>query len=179
MQCTVKTCKNYTEQTDRHCIALDRVRPEGAKVISDAEIHFYKLKDAGISSRLVQIKRKKAVDKIKCLLILYKFVSYLKLNKEPGGVFNTPSIIEAEKSYPFKLRKLGWENWMWEYLLDSKTWEVFLQDATGDCKEYNLQQIVSIKPGKFERLVAEFNSPYKESDNEQSTKHSPQVSDNR
>lgn len=178
VKCTIKTCKNYTEQTDRCCIALDRVRPEGAKVISDSEIHFYKLSEAGISSRLVQVKRKKAVDRIKCMLILHRFVNYLKLNKEKGGVFDTPSIREAENSYPFKLKKLGWENWMWEYLLDNTVWEEFLAGASGDCREYTLQQIVAIKPVKYERLVSEFNSPYKELDNEHSNNQSP-AADNR
>jgi hypothetical protein len=167
--CTIKTCKNHTDQTERKCIALDRVRPEGAKIISDAEIHFYKLKDAGLKGRIVQIKRKKAVDKIKCLLILHKFINYLRLNKEEGGVFATPTILEVEKLYPFKIKKLGWENWMWEYLLDTTVWDEFLRGTTGECKEYTLQQIISIKPVKFERLISEFNSPYKGTDNEHST----------
>lgn len=167
--CTIKTCKNYTEQTARKCMAIDRVRPEGAKVISDAEIHMYKLHEAGISGRLVQIKRKKAVDRIKCMLILFKFINYLRLNKENGGMFNTPLLLEVEESYPFKINRLGWENWMWEYLLDETVWKEFLHGASGECNDYPLHQIISLKPVKFERLIAEFNLPYKGTDNEPST----------
>lgn len=157
--CAITSCKNYTEETERRCIALDRVRPEGTKVISDAEIHLYKLNNKGLGGRIVQIKRKKAVDRVKCILILHKFISFLRLNKEEGGVFNTPLIQELETLYPLKIRKLGFKNWMWEYLLDAKTWEEFLKDADGDCREYTVQQLLACKPLKFERLVTEFNNP--------------------
>jgi hypothetical protein len=129
-------------------------------VISDAEIHLYKLSDLNLKPRIVQIKRKKFVDRVKCIVILYEFIEFLRLNKESGGVFSTPLLLAAEKEYPFRIPRIGWENWMWEYLLDKQVWEEFLKNASTEYKEYPLSQIIGMKPTKLAKLMEEFNKPF-------------------
>lgn len=156
-KCTIRSCKNYNDITENKCLAIDRIKPEGAKIISDAELHLYKLKDLNISTRLVQIKRKKFVDRVKQIVILFEYINFIKKNKIGGGVFTKQCLIDLEKEYPLKLKRLGWENWMWEYALDLDVWNEFVTKSPGECKEFELYQIFAVKQSRFDKLLSEFN----------------------
>jgi hypothetical protein len=157
-KCTLKTCKNFTIQTQHHCLEIDRKKPEGTKIISDAELNFYKLSDRQISTRLVQIHRKNAVLDVKMILVLKAFIEYIEENFEGGGRFNKPEMLMAENTYPLNISRLGWRNWMWEYLLDEAVWRKFADRTGGECAEFSVHQMLNIKLGKYEKLLAEFNS---------------------
>lgn len=149
----MKTCKNFTEATTSKCLAIDRVKPEGAKPISDAELNLYKMRDAQISTRLVQVKRKKAVDRVKHMLALKRFVDFIAENKIGGGRFDYEELIEAENEYPLKVGRLGWRNWMWEYLLDADVWNEFLTQNAGECATYSVAQLLALSSTEYELLV--------------------------
>ena len=155
--CTIKSCKNFNTVTPSRCLAVDRIRPEGTKVISDAELNLYKFPESGLSTRVIQIKRKRATDRITSLLLLSRFIEYIKENFEEGGVFTTPIINEAETKYPLNIPKLGWENWMWEYLMDESVWEAFCKKVGGQSKEFPVQRLLAMKLVTFEKLCKQYN----------------------
>lgn len=153
-QCDIKTCKNYTTETPRHCLELDRKKPEGTKQFSDAELNLYKFKSRHISTRLVQIRRKEAIQNVKNILVLKRFVEWLADNFQPKPGFRLkPDMRRLEKDYPLKVKRLGWKNWMWAYVLDNKTWETFCQREGGECATFSVYQLLCIKMGRFENLL--------------------------
>lgn len=151
--CTIKTCKNYTEETVSKCLGIDRIKPEGSKVISDAEIHMFKFRKAGITTRLVQIKRKEAIERIRFILVLQRFVSWIKATYTSGAVFTLDALLDAEDVFPLKIRRLGWENWMWEYFIDEDVWVEFCKKAGIKPSEVNQGQLLFMKASRYEKLV--------------------------
>lgn len=158
-ECDIRTCKNYTTETEHHCLELDRRKPEGTKQFSDAELNLYKFRSRKISTRLVQIHRKNAVQAVKAILILHKFIEWLADNYKEGATFDHPDMQLLEKESPLKIKRLGWKNWMWEYILDDKVWIKFSGKADGECKEFEIHQLLGIKLGRFEELLHHFQQP--------------------
>lgn len=137
---------------------VDRKRPEGTKVISDAELNLYKMGGRGISTRLVQIHRKSATQSVKAILILKEYIDYIERNFDDGCVFDKAELLQLEKEYPLKIKRLGWRNWMWEYILDEKLWGKFAEAKGGECKDFSIHQLLSISLARFEKLLQDFNS---------------------
>jgi hypothetical protein len=158
-KCTIKTCKNYTEMTEHQCLGVDRIKAEGAKIISDAEIHLYKFSKDGISTRLVQLRRKTATTRVQCMMILKEYLEYIRANKPSGGVFTSTELLAAEKSYPLKVSRLGWQNWMWEYFLDKEVWASFRATKTADLSSISFDQLLCMKVSKYKKLEHDFNHP--------------------
>ena len=152
-QCDIRTCKNHTTETKHQCIEIDRVRPEGTKQFSDAELNVYKFKQRGISTRLVQIYRKNAIQDVKSILTLYKYIDWIRENCKPDGEFRHEDMLRLEKEYPLKIKRLGWSNWMWKYLLDDKAWARFVKNSDGECSTFNVHQLLGIKLGRYEALL--------------------------
>lgn len=142
LRCRVKTCKNYNKQTGCRCLALDRIRPEGNKVISDAELNLYKY-NSKESTRNVQVKRKRAIKRVKSLLVLKEYVEFIRDNYPAGGVWDSATVRKLESRYPLNISKLGWKNWMWEPLLDSEAWEKFCNTKSGECTEIGIHNMLS------------------------------------
>lgn len=128
--CDIRTCKNFSEVTDCRCLALDRVSTTGAKIISDAELNLFKFSSKKVSTRLISMKRKQAVDRVKCLLILKKYIDFIIDRYEQQGedspFIKGRYIQRAQTLYPLSTRKLRWKNWMWHYLTDSVVHEEFV-----------------------------------------------------
>lgn len=154
--CTIRTCKNYTEVTSCKCLAIDRAQPVGNKAISDSELHLFKFGSDGVTGRLVSIKRKKAVFRVKAILILYSYIEYIKNNYKPSGkVFQGKAIDKAEISYPLKIRKLEFQNWMWEYLVDAKVYAKFTGKKEGECSTFKVNMLINMTALKFKNLLAQ------------------------
>lgn len=153
--CDITTCKNYTSETQHHCIELDRKRPIGAKQFSDAELNFYKFKKRGVSTRLVQIYRKEAIDRVKHIVILQKFIEYLIENRKAEGSFTNSLVLRAEKRYPLRIKRLGWKNWMWQHLIVDQTFETFKTNAGGECVGVSVHQLLSITEEDYKLLQNE------------------------
>lgn len=156
-QCEIRTCKNYTSETQRHCLELDRKKPEGAKQFSDAELNLYKFKSRGISTRLVQIHRKNAIQGVKAILILREYIEWLSENYKDKTTYKDKSLLALEGEYPLKVKRLGWKNWMWEYLLNESIWQKFIAVNGGECSTFDVHQLLGIKLSKFESLLRNFN----------------------
>lgn len=152
--CEIKTCKNHTGETKHRCLEIDRKKPEGTKQFSDAELNLYKFKHRGISTRLVQMKRKDAIQNVKSILVLKRFIEWLEENFQPKPGFRMdPGMRKLEKEYPLKIKRLGWKNWMWAYALDNTAWETFCKREGGECATFNVYQLLGIKLGRYENLL--------------------------
>lgn len=153
-ECTITSCKNHTEVTITKCLAIDRVQPAGNKIISDAELHLYKFSDKKVSTRLISIKRKKAIMRVKGILILHAFIEYIRDGYKPKSdeVYNMKAIRRAEASYPLKIRKLQFENWMWPYLTSKKVWRKFASHKGGECEEFKVCMLLNLIRIEYDNL---------------------------
>ena len=159
--CSITTCKNFTQETAHKCLELDRKKPEGTKQFSDAELNLYKFRQRSISTRLVQIHRKTAIQNVKSILILKKFIVWIDENFKSGAKFDYEDMLRLEKEYPLKIKRLGWKNWMWEYVLDESVWTRFAAKTDGECAEFNVYQLLNVKIGRFEGLQRNLKSKSK------------------
>lgn len=155
-KCTISTCKNFSTKTKSSCLAIDREAPIGNKVISDAEIHLYKYPDADVSTRLVSMRRKKAVTKVKCMLALNGYLAHLRIKysmtSEAMQEYRAPEIGVAESSYPLRVPQLQFKNWMWHVLLSAKEYAAFTNIGDGECSEFELHDLLSLSSGDLESL---------------------------
>lgn len=142
-------------------MAIDRVKPEGTKPISDSELNYYKFEKSNTSTRVVQIKRKKAIRRVKSVIALRHYVQYISDRFTEGGVFDTRTLKLVESSYPLNSPDIAWKNWMWEFFLDTEVWEDFVgrSGREGELGDIHLHNMLHIKLSRFERLIREFNKP--------------------
>lgn len=154
-QCTIKTCKNFSATTASHCLAIDRVTPVGNKIISDAELHLFKYAKAGVSTRLISLKRKKAVTRVKAILILHSFIEYIKNHKRPDERYWSGKLVERlELEYPLRVMKLGYMNWMLPYLTSEEFYKQFAATRKGgECETFKLHVLLDLTEMKFQALL--------------------------
>ncbi len=151
--CDIPTCKHYTAETQHHCLELDRRKPEGTKQFSDAELNLYKFKNRKISTRLVQMHRKSAVQNVKAILVLRGYIDWIAENFKPLKRYKQADMRLLEQEYPLKIKRLGWQNWMWQYFLDDEIWKKFVQRSEGECKQFSQHLLLGIKLTRYEILV--------------------------
>lgn len=157
-ECTITSCKNYSAITDSKCLAIDRVQPTGNKAISDAELHLFKFSGENVTSRFVSIKRKKAVERVKAMLILHAYITWIctKFKPTPGKVFASRQIDKAEAGYPLKVKKLQFKNWMWEHITDAQVFSEFLQKkASGECMAFGVHTLLNMTEMKYAVLKSQ------------------------
>jgi len=156
-KCEIKTCKNYTPITKNSCLALDRVNPSGVKSITDAELHMYKYPEAKVSTRLISLKRKAAVDRVKFILILKEYLDYIRETKDKGSSVSSNYTIKIEAAYPLKVKRLRFEKWMWPHLVSDTEYREFLSSRNGECSLIALHQLLNMTAMKFDALVRSLN----------------------
>lgn len=147
-QCTIKTCKNYSEKTKTRCLGIDREVPVSNKIISDAEIHLFKFSHESVSTRLVSMRRKKAVARVKLMLTLHGYISWIAAkygsSAEANREWHAPQLGVVESAYPLKVRHLGFKNWMWRALLNEKEFAKFTSERAGECSEIGITDLLNI-----------------------------------
>lgn len=154
--CQVKTCKNFTTRTPSQCLAIDRVVPNGTKIISDAELHLYKFTDKPVCVRVVSIKRKRAMTRIKSVLVLDKYLDYIRetANQEPYEPSDYMKVLETQ--YPLKIKRLGFKSWMWPHLLDSELYDKFRsRSPDGEIQELDLATLLDLTQMKYLVLISQ------------------------
>jgi len=153
-KCDITTCKNFTRETKHRCLELDRKKPEGVNQFSESELNLYKYKHKQISTRLVQVHRKNAIQSVKRILVLHRFVVWISENFKPSGSpFTYQSMRKLEQAYPLKIKRIGFKNWMWEYVLDEDVWSTFTCRYAGESRSFNVHQLLEIKLERFEALL--------------------------
>lgn len=147
--CEIKTCKNHSNITPTRCMAIDRRQPSGNKVISDAELHYYKF-EPSVSTRLVSYQRKTCVERVKKILVLYEFIQYLNKNHK-GIQYEHKRFTYLQNRYPLKVKKLGFKPWMWEFMT-TEVFNSFLETKEGECEKFTLYQLLNLSESKFFKL---------------------------
>lgn len=156
--CTIKTCKNHSLAVPSRCLAVDRVAPSSNKVISDAELNLYKFAEDGISTRLVSIKRKKAIDRLRNILILDEYIEFIKRNFAESRKINPKlpqrMISRLEARFPLKVKRLDYQRWMLKHVFDDLLFKEFLENRVrGDKTEFKLHEILGLTQMKFDVVV--------------------------
>lgn len=147
-KCTIKSCKNWSPKTATSCLAIDREQPTGSKAISDSEIHLFKFAHEGISTRMVSMRRKRAVTRVKCILTLKAFFDFIKTNYNGVDrhlVFRDELLQTKELDYPLKVKRLRFENWMWPMIVDEECYTRFKRmSLDGELNEFGLAELLSV-----------------------------------
>lgn len=155
-KCTIKTCKNHSANPmiESGCLAIDRRQPEGVKVITDEELHLFKFYGTKTSTRSVSTKRKIAEQRVKAMLVLHGFVQHIehKAGVSTETVFVHKELYKLERQYPLKISRLGFRNWMWEYLLDEQEFASFLTKQNGECNRMTIAQILDLTEEEYQNL---------------------------
>lgn len=143
--CGITTCKNHNTITKSNCLAIDRVQPSGnTKIITDAELHFYKFSKEKISTRLVSLKRKKALTRIKILLTAKKYIEYINQNFSSSQKKEQTSEIASKflRKFPLRVKRIKFEPWMWQIYIDEKVFQKFSESLDGEASEIKLHDVV-------------------------------------
>lgn len=158
--CEITTCKNYSAVTPSSCLAIDRAKTQGTKFISDAELHLFKYSAKKVTTRFVAMRRKKAVDRVKNILILKKFIDYIRETYEDQGE-SSPFIKgkyaqKAQTVYPLYIEKLGFKNWMFHYLIDNEVQKEFIEsNKGGECKRLEVNKILNLSDFVYNKILKE------------------------
>lgn len=153
-QCNIKTCKNFSSVVPTHCLAIDRTIPQGNKLISDVELHRYKYPDEGITTRLVSMKRKYAVERVKSVLVLSEYIDYIRIKYTDSKKTNCKYVYKRVRNkFPLKLKKLNFKQWMTYWLFNQREYEVFLKAKGGECTEFPLYKVLNLTELKFKKYV--------------------------
>lgn len=155
-KCTIRTCKNYTQQTESRCLAIDRQAPVGNKAITDNEIHLYKFATDDVSTRLVSLRRKKALLRVKCMLVLDAFITHIaekyENTRQEERYFASENIDKTLARYPLKVKRLRFENWMWPHLVSKKEYRAFVSERKGECAQFGIHHLLDTTPAKLDIL---------------------------
>jgi hypothetical protein len=165
--CEIKTCKNHSPITDCFCLAIDRVSTTGVKVISDAEITLFKFSDEKVTTRLVSMRRKEAVERVKCMLILKRYIDFIiekyEVQGEDSHFVSGKYIQKMQTVYPLSTRRLNFKNWIWHYMCDEDVHNEFIQKQNGgECKEFKIEQLLRTTSLKYEKLTHEIKESTKQ-----------------
>lgn len=152
--CKLYTCKNYTKVTRRRCLELDRVKPK-TKSYTDAELHLYKYKEDNVTTRLVGIRRKKAIDRVKSVLVLKRWLELL-VTYPVVKVTLTPQQEKQQNKFPLNIKKLGWDPNYWHYMTE-KDFNNFIKisNKEAECNLLTLKDVLQITDRKYKTLIKE------------------------
>lgn len=153
--CEIKTCKNWSSVTNTKCLAIDRVQPVGNKIISDAELHLYKYSAENVSTRLISLKRKRAITRVQTLIVLNTYIEFIQETCRPrrGKVYDTELMRELESVYPLRIKRLQFKNWMWPHLASKKVWKKFVELKGGQCGSIRPHMMLNISREQFGILL--------------------------
>jgi len=159
-KCEIRTCKNYSQVTPCQCLEIDRVKTNGNKVISDAELHLFKCGSKGVTTRGVALNRKRAIERAKYLIILHKYLEFItgryEVQGEDSPFIKGKRVQRAQTIYPLGIKRLKFKNWQWHYVVDPVVLEEFLETFPGgECQEIKIEQLLSTTPLKYNKLLKE------------------------
>ena len=155
-RCVITSCKNHSIKTQTGCLAIDREAPTGNKAISDAELHLFKFSADNVSTRLVSMKRKKAITRVKGILALHGFIEYLRTKFSGTSCvrmsFEREELVSLESVYPLKIKRLGFENWMWPLIVSKREYKLFANRGRGEATSFEVHDLLEIEKGRLDAL---------------------------
>jgi hypothetical protein len=154
--CTISSCKYHSTVTESHCLALASLL-EGERALTDAELLLYKYPKSNMSEKDVSVLRRKATDRVRAVVSLYACLVYIReyCNKVEVFTYSDNSLVsELVKKQPLSILKLGFEPWMFVYLIDS----AILTSICGP--KFQLRIALSLNPREYQTLLSEV-QPYR------------------
>ncbi len=151
--CVIKSCKNYSEFTKNKCLGLDTKFAADDKPITDAELLHYKFSDLVDSIREVTNIRKRAVNRARLVVILYKIVTHIgEVEKPERGFAYTegehPIIDRLLDRKPLRIKMLEFKPWMLKFLFD----EIYVEKIVGD--KFKVRQMLDLKTKEYSNIVS-------------------------
>lgn len=155
--CKVTTCAMYTDKTKRKCLTLD-TRFASDKVMSDTELRHYKRPD--LTTKDITVLRKRTVNRAHAVIALRSFVVAIKdfnprpinFNAMPNGVLK---IVERMlKSKAFRIKPLGLEVWMIQYVFDKNVTDTIQPDI----KKFYIQLLMKCTTAELKTVTEYFTS---------------------
>lgn len=150
-QCSIRSCKYHSEAVQDHCL-LRAGYVKDDKVLTDVELLKYKFPDTNLSEKEVGALRKKAVDRVKNVIMLYKCLTFIKENCNKVESFTyseTGLIAELLSRKPLSISRLSFEPWMFVYLLDP----AIVSLVCGP--KFSVQAALFLKQREYQTLVSE------------------------
>jgi hypothetical protein len=154
--CTIETCKYYAVSVDSHCLSLAGIM-EGERSLTDAELLLYKYPKTNMSEKDVSALRRKATDRVRAVVSLYACLVHIKeyCDKVEDFAYSDKGIVsELAKKNPLSIIKLGFEPWMFVYLLDDSV----LADVCGP--KFQLRVALALNQREYQTLMSEV-QPYR------------------
>lgn len=149
--CTINTCKYHSERLISKCMQID-ARIETSN-FTDSELLYYKFSDRKITVRSVATKRKQACNRVRNILILNTYIEYIRENHSPTGLDYTKNkyVSRLLSTYPLKIKKLRFEQWMLPYMFSMKVFNKFRQEIH-DQQPTDLLAILEITQVRFQTI---------------------------
>lgn len=149
--CTIETCKFFTNHTKNKCMALDTKFAASEKGITDSELCI--LKFPSLDKKTVFAIRKSAQERVRSIIVLHHFAKHCADTEDPGDGFvhikgENPLIDELINSRVFKLRLLGLHPWMLRFLCD----DLYMRNIC--LTEVKFHSLFKLKSKQFEEIKA-------------------------
>jgi len=147
-RCRINTCKFFSPTTVNRCLGMDIVFSAEDKPISDAELLYYKFHDREMTVKDVARLRKKAVDRVKGLIILHRLIHTIseKCNADQGMQYlpgRSKTVDRVLSSEPLSYPMLNFQPWMLGYLFDDQ----FITANVGN--KFKLKEALKLKTKDF------------------------------
>jgi hypothetical protein len=147
-QCRINTCKFFSPTTANRCLGMDIVFSAEDKPVSDAELLRYKFPDKELTVKDVTLLRKKAVDRVKSLIVLHRLIHEISEKCDEGQGMNyvrgRSNIVDRVlDSEPLSLPMLDFQPWMLCFLFDEK----FVTSTIGP--KFKLKEALKLKTKDF------------------------------
>ena len=149
--CKITTCKYSSSKLKTGCMRLERKNTEGYKSMSDGELFYYKFTEEEDIKKAASVRRK-AVSRVKSILVLHRFLDYIRENFEPLFFLDEESkeLTSILSMYPFNVKELKVEYWMLFYIFDDSVFHRFTNsNRSGDVKAFTCGSVLSMSKRVF------------------------------
>ena len=152
-KCSIESCKNWSHRTKHQCLELDRTKTASeTKIISDSELHLFKINEEQVTTRWVSAQRKEAETRIKYIMVLKRYVDYL-LSKPICKKVGIDEYAEKRLSkYPLNVKELGIVEGILPMLLNESLFSQFKATFKGECNDLILRDILILSEKQFTKL---------------------------
>lgn len=147
-KCRITTCKFYSPVTRNRCLGMDIRFSAEDKPVSDAELLRYKFPDKEMTLRDTTRLRKKAVDRVKNLIVLHKLIHVIeeKMSPEEGLDYvegKSEVVDRVLLTSPLSLPILNFKPWMLTLIMD----EEIVSSVVGN--KFRLKDALKLKTKEF------------------------------
>lgn len=158
--CVIKTCKNFSPILSSGCMLIERKEVlTSEKVMTDHEIKYFK--NYKTIKEVTDI-RKKAFDRVYCILIFDRYIDFCAKKKKKSfekSISDYKIIKRVLSKYPYKLKEFNLDFSTLSYMGDEEVYYEY--SINGDCKlcnEYSQTDVMKLSERTIQKLNEIFNS---------------------